>query len=69
MKTVDGGKAFNITMRCSRELKERLEAYHAANFGEMPFNSFLGQMLKWQLETQEARRGECTEIPVQRAIS
>jgi hypothetical protein len=69
MKAVDGGKAFNITMRCTRELKERLELYHAANFSEISFNMFLGQMLKWQLDSQEATRGECTEIPVKRAIS
>jgi hypothetical protein len=50
MKAVDGGKSFNITMRCTKELKEGLELYHARHFSEVSFNNFLGQMLKWQLE-------------------
>jgi len=53
MKAVDGGKAYNITMRCTRELKDRLEAYHERFYGQISFNMFLGQLLEWQISILE----------------
>lgn len=63
MKAVDGGKAFNITMRCTKELKDRLEAYHMANYGQISFNMFLGQLLEWKLKDLETAPGDSGALP------
>ncbi len=54
-KSVGGEKADNITIRCSVELKERAKRLHASRYSEIPFNSFLGQMIVWGLEAEEER--------------
>ncbi len=55
IKKVDGGKSENITLRCSAELKERAKRLHGGRYSEIPFNSFLGQLIVWGLEAEEER--------------
>jgi len=55
MKEVDNGKAANITIRCSAELRERVELMQATRYYPLPFNQVLALLVAKGLEIEEVR--------------
>jgi len=55
MKEVDNGKAANITIRCSAELRERVEKMQATRYYPLPFNQVLALLVAKGLEIEEVR--------------
>lgn len=56
MKTVDGGKSANITIRCTARLRDKIEKFREMYYFETPMNVMLGQLIDWQIDAETQKR-------------